>query len=251
MAFPVYSTDCPQGVYETRFTVTATMTDSAGRMRLGDLARQMEKATEGQLSSYGMSREELQQEGKIWVIAWTSIEITELPREHTEVILWVWPGKNKSMMYSRRYAFYTAEGEPLVCAASLFLLMDQKARSVAAPTEKLKAVPIITLEGEPKLPKLRMDFPKQLSHCRERVVAAGEIDKNGHLNNTHYLDWAEELLEESGQEQMPRSAWVQYNKELREGQEVKLEYEETDGDWYLQGSPEGGMSFQLCIRLQG
>lgn len=243
MAFPAYSTDCLQGVYETRFTVTDAMTDTSGRMRLGDLARQMEKATAGQLSAYSMSREELQQEGKIWVIAWTSIEITKLPREQTEVILRVWPGKNKSMMYTRRYAFYTTEEEPLVCAASLFLLMDQETRSAAAPTEKLKAVPVITLEGEPKLPKLRMDFPEQFSHWRERVVAAEEIDKNGHLNNTRYLDWAEELFGESGQEEMFRSVWVQYRRELREGQKVELRYEDADGVWYLQGSAEGAVSF--------
>lgn len=246
MAIPEYTGTCPSGVFERRFTVTREMTDAQGQMGLGDLAREMEKSTEQQLGSYGVGRRELQEEGKIWVVAWTSIEAWSLPQAGAQVLLWVWPGKNKSMMYTRRYAFYSADGEPLAEAASLFLLMDQKTRSAAAPTGKLASVPIVTLEGEPELPKLRMEFPAQLPGCHSRTVAGEEIDLNGHLNNTRYLDWARELWESQGKGACPfQKAWIQYCRELKEGQQVSLWHGLAEGAWYLLGTAEDVVSFRI------
>lgn len=251
MALPRYTIECPQGVYEKQIVITADMTDASGLMRPGDLAREMEKITASHLETCGIGWEEQQRMGKSWVIAWTSIEITRLPSEQMRVILRVWPGKNKTMMYTRRYAFYTADGALLACAASLFVLMDQETRKAAAPAEPLCAVPVVVLEGEPKLPKLQIDFPERLEGCCERIVAKEEIDQNGHLNNARYLDWAEDLLRESGlRMQAPERIWVRYNRELTEGQRVTLEYEAKDGAFYLQGSAEGMVSFQIKIDCQ-
>lgn len=242
MTFPQYTDACPEGVLEKKLEMSAL----GGEVRPGDLAREMEKITEEHLGTYGMSRGELKAEGKIWVIGWTDLHIRRMPAEGEKVILRIWPGKMKAVMHTRRYAFYSADGEPLACAASLFLLMDAETRGVAEPTEKLRTVPVVTLPEEPKLPKLTVPFPETLSCRTIRTVAAGEIDLNGHLNNTHYLDWADALLCGG---QMPHSVWVQYVKELREGQEVVLHYEMQDGTLYVRGAAGGFDSFLLTAEF--
>lgn len=184
MTFPQYTDVCPEGVFEKKLEMSAL----CGPVQPGDLAREMEKITEEHLGTYGMSRGELKAEGKIWVIGWTDIRVERMPRPGEPVILRIWPGKRKAVMHTRRYAFYAADGEPLACAASLFLLMDAETRGVAEPTETLQAVPVAVLPDEPKLPKMTMPFPETLSRQSVRTVAAEEIDLNGHLNNTHYHD---------------------------------------------------------------
>jgi acyl-ACP thioesterase len=74
-----------------------------------------------------------------------------------------------------------------------------------------------------------------------RTVAHEEIDLNGHLNNTHYLDWADGLMGEK----TPTSLWVQYVKELMEGQEVTLRYELGEDGLYVRGSSVAAESFLL------
>ena len=240
MTFPQYTDVCPEGVFEKKFKMSAL----CGKVRPGDLAREMEKITEEHLGVYGMSRGELKAENKIWVIGWTAIHINRLPEQGEQVILRIWPGKMKAVMHTRRYAFYSFDGEPLACAASLFLLMDSETRGVAEPTEKLQAVPVVVIPDEPKLPKMTVPFPEELSQQVVRTVAAEEIDLNGHLNNTHYLDWACALAEP---DRAPQFVWVQYAKELMEGQNVVLNYEKQDDSLYLTGLAEGEESFKLLM----
>lgn len=240
MIVPQYTDLCPEGVFEKKLEMSALR----GKVRPGDLAREMEKITEEHLGAYGMSRAELKAEGKIWVIGWTDIGIARLPEQGEQVILRVWPGKMKAVMHTRRYAFYSENGEPLACAASLFLLMDAETRGVAEPSEKLRAVPTVTLPEEPKLPKMTVAFPDVLSRQKMRTVAAEEIDRNGHLNNTHYLDWVDDLIGD----RIPTSIWVQYVKELREGQQVTLRYEGQEDCLFLIGEADGAEAFKLIYR---
>lgn len=250
IAFPEYTKDCPEGMLQKTIKVSDMQTDASGRMRVSELARQMEKITEEHLSVFGMSRKELYAEGKIWVIAWNAIHIRRLPMQGETIWLCIWPCKMKSMMHSRKYAFYSLEGEPLACASSLFLLMDSETRSFSEPADRLKSVPVVVVPGEPELPKIRMAFPKTLSECVERVVQPEEIDKNGHLNNTHYLDWAESLHKSSDLEKhVPRSIWVQYSKELKKGQKVILRYEQKEDTLFVRGYSEENDSFLLSSSL--
>lgn len=239
MSFPDYNAVCPAGVYQKKFS----MTGLSGQVRPGDLAREMEKITEEHLCSLGMSRSELKAEGKIWVIAWSQIRIFRLPTLDEDVILQIWPGKMKTMMHVRKYAFYTADGEPLACAASLFVLMDTNTRSFAE--HDVKDIPTVELPKEPSLPPMRMRFPAALEGTLSRTVAAEEIDLNGHLNNTHYLDWVDGLLGD----RRPASIWIQYIKELTEGQNVVLHFGSQDGMLYVRGSADDADSFLLTVNF--
>lgn len=238
MSFPEYTAVCPAGVYQKKFP----MTGLSGQVRPGDLARGMEKITEEHLGILGLSRDKLKAEGKIWVIAWTQIHISRLPKLGEQMILRIWPGKMKAMMQVRKYAFYTADGEALACAASIFVMMDAGTRSFAAPSEILKYLPVVELPGEPELPPMRLNFPAELGQTMSRTVAAEEIDLNGHLNNTHYLDWADSLLDSK----LPTSIWVQYVKELLEGQEVALQHEMQESALYVRGVSAEKDSFLLA-----
>lgn len=242
MSFPEYTAACPAGVYQKKFP----MTGLSGQVCPGDLAREMEKITEEHLGILGLSRDKLKAECKIWVIAWTQIHISRLPALGEQVILRIWPGRMKAMMQVRKYGFYTADGDPLACASSLFAMMDANTRGLAAPSEILKYLPVVEIPGEPDLPPMRLEFPAELGEVRQRTVAAEEIDLNGHLNNTHYLDWADCLAEQCPvQGHTPQSIWVQYIKELTEGQQTALQYGLQDDTLFARGCSAGCECFLL------
>lgn len=251
MDFPEYSTQCPDGVLEQIFTVEAAETDQNGRMRQGDLARRMQVATEAQLASYGMNHQTLLEEDKIWVISWTQIQTERLPKAGEQIRLRAWASKKKAVMHVRKYAFYGMDGEPLVCAASLFILMDAKTRSAAEDPEKIINIPIVKIQGEPKPPKMMMKFPEDLIFRSQRSVQENEIDYNGHLNNTCYLDWQEEQMNpEYLKSHVPASVWVQYSKELRLGDTAELLFQQEEDAVYVKGLHEGEESFLMKIEYQ-
>ena len=73
--------------------------------------------------------------------------------------------------------------------------MDQNTRTVAAQPEEMKILNPIVVRGEPNLPKLQRVFRLFTEISMQRTVSTEEIDYNGHLNNSKYLDWVEELLD--------------------------------------------------------
>lgn len=250
MNFPECSLICPEGAYQILIDTEKEIAGAA-RIRPGDLARWMERATEAHLESYGLSRAGLKAEGKIWVISWTSIDILRMPQLGEQLLLRLWPGKPRGGMYSRRYAFCTVSGEPLACAASLFALMDSQTRKMAEGTGQVKAIPVVTQENEQPLPKMRMNFPEQ-ADCRiRRTVTPEEIDLNGHLNNTHYIDWAEDVLDTLGaSESGMKSLWIQYSRELKEGQEVVLACSLTEEALYIRGLDHDTEAFLAKIQIK-
>lgn len=251
MGVPLFTTECPQGVYQIAFEITEDMINETGRMSIGALARQMQHITESHFNQEaGLTGEALLAKGLSWVISWTNIELLRLPEKGEQVILGIWPGKNKVNLYSRIYAMYTADGEPLMATSSLFLLMDQNTRTVAAQPEEMKILNPIVVRGEPNLPKLQQRFPAVYRNQMQRTVSTEEIDYNGHLNNSKYLDWVEELLDSNFYtEKTPKIIWVQYVKELREGETAKLRYTWEDEVMYVRGIHNGEDSFLVKMEF--
>lgn len=249
MAGPVFQIPLPEGMAEQTFEVKDSQTDVYGNMRLPDLARQMEKITEMHLMQYGIGFKSLLEEKKAWVISWSSIQVNRLPKKGETIVLRMWPGKNKAIMYLRNYCFYTLEGRPLVWASSLFVLMDTNTRRAVAPSSKLKQIPVISVEGEAIFPAMHKNMP-EFTNCIQRVVLPSEIDKNGHMNNTCYLDWADDIrYAENIGDRMPVSVWIQYNSELKEGQCVDIRYSAENDTLCMQGSCAETLSFLLKMDL--
>ncbi|MCR5666193.1 MAG: hypothetical protein K6G01_05135 [Eubacterium sp.] len=249
MKFPVFTKECPNGALEIMITITDEMTDRNGRMRISDMARQMQLITQRHLEScVGITAEELLAMGKSWVISWTDIQIARLPLKDEKVILRIWPKKNKVTLYVRKYAMYSLQGDPIMTTASLFLLMDQSTRKVGLEPEQMKMPEPVLIENEPDVPKMMKPFPEEYRNCGYRRVKNQEIDFNGHLNNSYYLDWVQELMdEEYDRLHEKKRVWIQYTKEIREGQMVTMRYVWRDDVMYVKGEVEQETVFLLTI----
>lgn len=247
--FPAYIQECPKGMLELIHTITDEQVNADGRMKLGDLARQMQILTEQHFDLYsGTMIKELNEAGLSWIIAWSQIYINRLPELGEKIRMRVWAGKKKAVLHTRKYAFYTMDGTPLLSTASLFVLMDRNTRKMAADPAGMKEAQIVTVPDEPVVPKMNLQFPSTLSKHQNRTVRPDEIDYNGHLNNSHYLDWAEDLPGEVYlKKHIPRSVWIEYTKELLEGQKAELLYDVGSDILYVQGISQGEQSFRMKV----
>lgn len=150
------------------------------------------------------------------------MHILRLPQVGEKIVLRTWASKKKMMMHTRKYAFYTDVGEPLLSVSSVFLLMNLKTRNAVEDREDIPDIPIVVLENKPGLPKMREVFSKDFTFACERVVKKSEIDHNGHMNNSHYLEWVQSL--EACRDKTPTMIWIQYSKEMLEADIAQIHY---------------------------
>lgn len=248
MTFWEFAQDCSEGVFQKTMLVICEQADAYGRMRPSALARQMGDATAEHMALMGLDFDMLQSHGLMWVLARTALQVKRLPRHGEVVLLRAWAGKEKHWTYPRRSAIFSATGEQLVSACSQWMLIDANTRKLAPPSELLGAIPIVSLAGEAKPPPMQVPFPEELPHQAERAVQPSEIDLNGHVNNSFYLDWATELLDAMYQQEHTLSSfWVEYCHELFAGQSVSLRYKQEGDTFFVRGDVEGEESFSLRL----
>ena len=66
-------------------------------------------------------------------------------------------------------------------------------------------------------------LPKTLENHVVRTVGYTELDRNGHMNNTRYLDWVDDLLPAAFHQDHPmKEILLCYLAEAREGQQIRL-----------------------------
>ena len=130
--------------------------------------------------------------------------------------------------YPRSTVGYDQDGNELFRAISIWVLVDTDTRNMILPG-KSGIVLAGTLRGlELAAPRSLMIKPLA-SQCT-RIVTYSMLDKNGHMNNTRYMDWIFDLLPSDFHREHPaREITICYLTEALEGQEIDLSWELTDG----------------------
>ena len=96
-------------------------------------------------------------------------------------------------------------------------------------------------------------MPKPLLNVQRRTVRYSHLDVNGHMNNTHYLDWVEDLLPSQFHENCPAHDFtICYHAEATEGQNLDLHWELLENgvlqvDAYKENGDNPGRAFSVQV----
>ena len=171
------------------------------------------------------------------------LPLMQMPQLGEQIDVCTWPGEVKLGMYSRRYVVFDAGGKELLKTSSLFMMIDESTRKMIPPNQLPQELAEIVMEGQPILPKQRIKFP-ELPLVQIHTVTESEIDKNGHVNNAYYINWAYELLHKEYVLNHPlKYFWVQYSKELVKDQAVELQHTMVDREFFVKGAVGSDISF--------
>ena len=67
---------------------------------------------------------------------------------------------------------------------------------------------------------------KTLEHSASRKVVFSDLDRNGHMNNTRYMEWCSDLLPSAfHRDHIPQEFTICYHSEALEGEPLDIHYE--------------------------
>lgn len=237
-------------IYRVRFDVTANDVDCFGRLKPSSILNMMQEAAGRQCVDLQVSSEALAKKGLFWAITRQHIQIEHLPTSNTVITIETWPGETSRVAYPRSTIGYDQEGNVLFRAISLWVLMDMASRKMVLPGKSG-----LDFTGKDRGIELAVPAslaPVKLEGSRQRQVVYTELDRNGHMNNTRYLDWAMDLLPSAFHRDHPITDFtVTYLSEAREGERVDLSYElSPEGQLRLEATEAAGHRvFALCARF--
>ena len=213
-----------ESIYTQNFQISGNHVDCFGRLKLSTLLYFAQEAAGNHFDCIAMTYDQLAEKGMFWAIIRQRVRITRLPRIGENIRIETWPMPNTRVAFPRCVVAYDESGSELFQVLSLWVLMDLESRAMILPGKSGIDLPT-TLRGF-ELPAPGSLPAKQLLNHRSRTVCFTDLDRNGHMNNTKYLDWIADLLPSGFHEQhCPTEFTVCYLSEAREGQELTLSWE--------------------------
>ena len=211
-------------IYSEEFKITDLYIDCFGRLLPSKILYMMQEVAGNHFAQLSMDYDSLAQRGLFWAITRNKVQITRLPMRGETIRLETWPMPTTRVAYPRSIVAYDEEGNEVFRSITLWVLMDANNRSMVLPGKS--GIDVVgTLRGNELASPLGLPA-KALVNRRKRYVNFTDLDRNGHMNNTRYLDWVYDLLgAEFHKDHTLREFTLCYLNEAREGQQLELSWD--------------------------
>ena len=214
-------------LYTQTFEVTDIAVDRYGRLKTSMILFLAQEVAGQHCNQLQVDYDTLLQKRMFWAVTRHKVQITRIPKRGETLRLETWPMPTTRVAYPRSMVAYDADGNECFRSISLWVLMDVDKRNMILPGKSG-----ISVEGT--LRGMELATPnglvaKDLCNCRSRTVCFTDLDRNGHMNNTKYLDWVDDLLPSAFHESHEvREFTVCYLSESREGQTLELSWDRIE-----------------------
>jgi acyl-ACP thioesterase len=152
----------------------------------------------------GVGRDAMKTSGQVWILSRMSVFMERRPRFGETITIRTWPRGTHKLFAVRDYDIRGTDGKPAVRGRSGWLILDLEKRRPLRPQTLVESLPLN--EGLDSLPgaSVNNEAPPGLRSEFETVVPVknvsrqacySDIDYNGHMNNTRYIQWIQDLFE--------------------------------------------------------
>ena len=209
--------------YSQTYEVTDIAVDRYGRMKTSMILFLAQEVAGRHCNLLSVDYDTLAQKRMFWAVTRHRVQITRLPTRGETITVETWPMPTTRVAYPRAMAAYDADGNELFRSISLWVLMDLDSRAMVLPGKSGVLVEGTLTGNELEVP--RAPVLKDLTHRQIRAVTYSCLDRNGHMNNTRYLDWVDDLLNADFHRSCtPQEFVICYLSEARETEQICLEW---------------------------
>ena len=240
-------------IYREEMLVPNVATDCFGRMKLSWLLGCVQDVAGEHCARLGVNQLEYSGHRLFWAVTRHRVEITRLPKARERITLETWPCPTTRVAYPRACVAFDEAGNELFRTISLWVLMDAADRSMVLPGKSGITVDGITRDMEPASPPSIPPVVSEMSAVR--TVGYTELDVNGHMNNTQYLNWVDDLLPGTHhRDHSAREFTICYLSEALEGQVLELNWTLEEGlrvDAQCREDEDGGKTRRIFAAKVG
>jgi len=201
--------------YQMKMKIPFDMADMNGHIKLPDVVLLSLQVSGMQSIELGVGDKTiLENYNLVWIISGYDIEVIRLPRFGEEITIETEALSYNRLFCYRRFTIYDEAGQELIHMMTTFVLMDRDSRKVHAVEPEILAPYQSEFDKKlirgPKYANLEEPISKDYN------VRFYDLDMNGHVNNSKYLDWIFEVMgAEFLTQYIPKKINLKYVKEVR------------------------------------
>ena len=210
-------------IFRVSFPLSDIHLDRFGRIKPSVLLFFAQEAAGGHCRLLQLDWETLASRNLFWAVTRHRVEILRYPTRGETITVETWPMPTTKVAYPRSVTGYDSQGREVFRVTSLWVLMDLQSRAMVLPGKS--GITVAGLLRGTELTVPHAIVPTEKENRQQRTVLFSQLDRNGHMNNTRYLDWVEDLLPSAYHQEHPLRAFtICYHTEALEGQDIGLEW---------------------------
>ena len=215
-------------IYQQDFYISDACVDRYGRLKPSMMLFYAQEVAGQHCNILALDYDSLARQRMFWAVTRHRVHITRTPMRGETIHVETWPMPTTKVAYPRSIVAYDEEGHEVFRAISIWVLMNLDTRSMILPGKSGIEV-VGTLRGT-ELSVPRSLLPVVMKNHDRRTVRYTDLDRNGHMNNTRYFDWIDDLITSDYHYAHPiREFTICYHSEAREGQTLDMNWEILDG----------------------
>lgn len=208
--------------YSQEFRIASYQTDLTARIRPSAILEIMQELAGAHAELLNVGRSRLSPMNLAWVLTRVEVRMERYPLSGEIITVETFPMPNRRVFFPRYFIFRDGQGKQLGCAGTMWVVLDINTRKMANAAEIAPRLPDNSdLTSPMGMPATVEEVPSEAKE-HIHVPLYTDLDVNGHVNNTRYLDWCCNTL---GIDTMRsceiRRFAVNYNQEILPGQEVR------------------------------
>lgn len=215
--------------FEITFDLPRERYDDVGLLKPSAALYVCQEAAGAHCRQHDLDWDNLQKKGLFWAVIRVRGEFYRMPCFGETIKAITWPMPTTRSAFPRTTEGYDVAGNCLFRVTNLWVLMDTEKRTMVLPAKSGVDLEGLILGRELPLPG--SIHPEEFKNRETRVVSAEDIDRNGHMNNTRYMDWLAELMDGG----LPIKGFTAcYLNEALPGQKLTLSWEKNQENMALE-----------------
>ncbi|HHY90785.1 MAG TPA: acyl-ACP thioesterase [Clostridiales bacterium] len=211
-------------LYKRKYRVQLSDVDFTRKLKLSTLFNYFQETASMASDNLDMGIDTLAQKyGVAWALIRVGLEINRNPSWNEEIIIETWPPEPNKFDFPRDFIVRDLDGNPIIKAISTWIIFDLK-------TRKIRKSEVIEPNYPEKTKKRALDWELgnlkhfgNLQPVYKKVIGYSDIDFNGHLNNSKYIDFMMDCFSvENHKKYSVRSMQINYINEALPGDTLVL-----------------------------
>ena len=233
-------------IYREDVLLRASHMDFMNTWKPSAILEVMQEAAGRHAEDIGFGRNAILPQGLVWAVTRLEVEMDRYPHHGETVHVETFPTATRRWFFPRYFLFKDQKGHELGRAGSLWVLMDLKTRKMVKPDAMAALLPDNSdLPAPMGLPATVYEVGG-VSVPGTYVPQYADLDMNGHVNNTRYMDLCCNALGiETMRTQCLHRFAVNYSNEIRPGQILQTELRQLNRDFSFSGISEVGRHFDV------
>lgn len=208
--------------YTQEFRIASYQTDVSARIRPSAILEIMQEMAGAHAELLDVGRTRLLPMNLAWVLTRVEVRMERYPLSGEIVTVETFPMPNRRVFFPRYFIFRDEQGRQIGCAGSLWVVLDITTRKMANAAEIAPLLPDNRdLTAPMGMPATVEEIAADAQEA-SRIPVYTDLDMNGHVNNTRYLDWCCNALGvDVMRNHVLRQFAVNYNQEILPNQEIR------------------------------